>query len=283
MMFALVALFLSISSCLASNTTYFSTSYGKEPNYFSIKGYAPSGKSTYPLFIWLAGTTMNSWGNDAQIFTTYVAERGFVGASVYYSNGQYPTSCKGFQQKAELIYDTKNSLSAITKLCNLTTVDCNKGVVVAGFSQGAQLASLAANYLGSMVKAVYEMSGGNAVTGTNDQFQSCMNLNTLSFKQTQIRSISGQNDEYFGKNEDGVRAEQEAITGYKCSGQNCIQNGGSGWYIVLNAQTGKGTATHCYAYKGVCGPQFDSQYYKGCGLNCPFSLESNIGWLLSKV
>ena len=59
-------------------TTEFETSYGL----YSIRGYEPSAPGTYPLYIWLAGTSMSSWGTDAQIYTNYVANNNIVGASV---------------------------------------------------------------------------------------------------------------------------------------------------------------------------------------------------------
>ena len=263
-------------------TTEFQTSYGV----YSIRGYEPSESGTYPLYIWLAGTSMSSWGTDAQIYTNYVASNNIVGASVYYQNNVYPSTCNQFRSKASSIFTTSSATSAISVLCSRPKVDCTKGIIVSGFSQGAQLASLSANYVTTpySITGVYEMGGGDRVSG-GFNFESCLAFNTLSLTTDKIRSCVGEFDEVFGVNRNGVRTQQIAITGQNNCGAfatDCIQSDGSGWYIVVNAEAGR-TASHCYAYSGTCGPAFTSTYYNGCQLSCEWSLEANLQWLMGKV
>ena len=46
----------------------------------------------------------------------------------------------------------------------------------------------------------------------------------------------GQNDGYFGVNMNGVRTQQNSISGTICEGDatDCLQGDGSGWYIIQN-------------------------------------------------
>eukprot|EP01084_Bolivina_argentea_P222729 376943_1 len=263
-----------------TQTTEFTSSYSQGPSY-TIRGYEPSLSGSYPLFIWLAGTSMSSWGTDAQIYTNNMASNNVVGASVYYANNNYPTSCTTFRSRAQLIFNNQSSTSAISVLCARTKVNCDLGVIVAGFSQGAQLGSMSANYAGNLITAVYEMGGGDRVSGGNN-FALCLGINSLSLASNQIRSCVGEFDEYFGTDRSGVRTQQIAITGYDHCGAfatDCIQSDGSGWYIVVNNEAGR-TASHCYAYSGICGPSFTTTYQTS---GSQWSLGSNLDWLRNKL
>ncbi len=124
-------------------------------------------------------------------------------------------------------------------LCNHARIDCNKGIVLAGFSQGAQLVSLAGNYgFEQYIRGIYQMGGGyklyNIVTLTFE----CLRFAQTSIGASRIRSCVGAYDGYFGVTPVGVYEEQRVITNRCTAGEdtevvyNCVQSDGSGFYIV---------------------------------------------------
>ena len=128
-------------------------------NGLSMTGYVPEMNSmdTYPLFIWVTGTDMRHWTNDDQIIANYMGNKNYVSVSLDYPNALYPVLCSGIGNtnwlgKARLLFDKSNPQSALSRLCNPNTneytakIDCNKGIVLSGFSQGAQLVSLSGNF-----------------------------------------------------------------------------------------------------------------------------------------
>ena len=85
------------------------------------------------------------------------------------------TCSDSFYAKAEAIFNPSKTDSATAVLCDLQTndeslkskiealqIDCDKGIVVEGFSQGSNLANLAKNYDGN-VQAVF-LKGGKLHT-----------------------------------------------------------------------------------------------------------------------
>ena len=179
----------------AANSTYFYTFYNGGDGTYQINGYSPTAKGTYPLFIWTTGTYMNAWESDSWTITKYMASHGLVSASLWYANALYPTNCAEFESKAKSIWDGSNKDSAISVLCARDNVDCSKGILVMGFSQGSQLTSMASNYAGQYadyIKAFYEMGGGDVVyPGTvNMVSYPCLKYDALKMDHEKIRSIS---------------------------------------------------------------------------------------------
>ena len=71
--------------------------------------------------------------------------RGFVSGFVTYpTEPYYPQSNNQWHMKAQPIW--QGASNALTVLCARAAVDCDRGIAVHGFSQGAGLASLAALY-----------------------------------------------------------------------------------------------------------------------------------------
>ena len=71
--------------------------------------------------------------------------RGFVSGFVTYpTEPYYPQSNNQWHMKAQPIW--QGASNALTVLCARAAVDCDRGIAVHGFSQGAGLASLAAQY-----------------------------------------------------------------------------------------------------------------------------------------
>ena len=90
-----------------------------------------------------------------------MAARGFVGGFVSYSpEPYYPQSNGQWDEKARAIWS--GSSSALAVLCSRAAVDCNLGIAIHGFSQGAGLASLAAQF-DSRVSAVLLFAIGTCV------------------------------------------------------------------------------------------------------------------------
>jgi len=283
---------LTVGLCYrAAALTQFSDSWA-----YPINGHEPDGTGPFPLFVWLQGTGQDQTGPNTEAFTSYAADNDVVGAAVHYFNGYgstevccYPETCDAWLTKAEELFSTSDDSSAVSVLCAREEVDCSLGIVIAGFSQGAQLASLSANYVTDYdMRGVYEMAGGDVTLAYYDtDFSDCLSFDALSWSESQIRAVTGSHDEVFGITVDGVRDQLISITGRSCDKTdnttlNCIQEDGSGWYIVQDSEAG--IASHCYAFDGACfAGVFTSEYEGGCGTNCEWSFEANMDWLLSKL
>jgi hypothetical protein len=217
----------------------------------NIKGYEPTTAGQYPVFVFLTGTTMPFDGTVDENLIQYMGGQGFVAATVQYDSGSYPSSCSTAQSKASCIYNTSSSTSAISKICSRANADCtHKGIYVSGFSQGANLSSMAANY-GANMRAAYLIGNGD-VAGGFYNLSGCLDKSHLAFTSSQLREVDGQSDQFFGGNQSGVQKQLQNVTGVSCASgtYDCTQPDGSGWYIVANSQVSDGTADHCY-YSGA--------------------------------
>jgi hypothetical protein len=237
------------------------------------------------VFVFLTGTTMTFDGSVDEDLITNMAGRGFVAAAVQYDNSSYPSSCGVMTTKASCIYNTSSSSSAISKLCSRATADCvNKGIYVSGFSQGANISSLAANY-GAHMKAAYLIGNGDNASFYN--LSGCLDKSHLSFASSQLREVNGESDQYFGNNQSGVQKQLQNVTGVTCASgtYNCLQSDGSGWYIVANSQVSDGTADHCYYYNqanSTCSSWsgFDTNW--DTGTTSPWEKSPDLNWLAGK-
>eukprot|EP01084_Bolivina_argentea_P295603 508972_1 len=264
-------------------TTYYSTDNDIT---YNITGYQPSTTNPdgYPLHVFVQGThsdPLSSWSLTVQRYTQYMAERGVISASIWYNNAQYPPTCIGFQNKAESMFSFNNAQSALSVLCNSPSlnIDCNKGIVAHGISQGAQLVLLSGVYAGSdMITAINPLAGGTTFVGN------CLNYENLNLHQSKIRSRVGINDGIFCTGAESCRNSQTTITGYSCPNQlQCMQNDGSGWYVIQTSETASGAAEHCYMFlNSECQDAFDANYYPSCE-NCDWSLQADLGWLIGRL
>jgi hypothetical protein len=250
-----------------------------------IKGYEPSATGTYPVFVFLTGTSMPFDGSVDENLIQYMGAQGFVAATVQYDTSTYPASCGAAQGKASCIYNSGSSSSAISKLCARAKADCaNKGIYVSGFSQGANLSSMAANY-GTNMKAAYLIGNGDVAGGLYN-LSGCLDKSHLTFTTSQLREVDGQSDQYFGSNQSGVQSQLQKVTGTTCASgtYNCLGSDGSGWYIVANSAVADGTADHCYYYNGAnstCSTWngFDSGWDTG---SLSWEKIQDLAWLASK-
>jgi hypothetical protein len=246
-----------------------------------IVGAEPVDPGTYPVFVYVTGTTMAFNAGEALAITDSMAKRGFVAATVQYANGSYPT-CSAMKTKASCIFDRNSANSAISKLCARAKADCSQGIVVSGFSQGANLSALSKNY-DSRVRGAYLIGHGNKASIID--VSSCANNSATVLLPSEMRSINGENDQYFGGSQSGVRNQLQAVTGVSCAGTNCLKPDGSGWFIVTNPTVADGKADHCYFFNGAnssCSSYSGLESSWSVGTGAP-SLTSNLNWLAAKV
>lgn len=241
-----------------------------------LVGHEPSASGKFPVAVWLTGTLADFKGEGALAFTASMAARGFVAATVEYANTTYPT-CGAMKTKAQCVFDASSSNSAIAKLCARAKADCSKGIVVAGISQGANLASLSKNY-DARVKGAYLLS--NVVTPSIYNNTSCLSDSATKLTRNETRIISGESDEFEGS-VSKVRSDLQTATGYKCTGYDCLQSDGSGWYIVSDSQVADGKADHCYLLNGGCtGTTADKNYELSSAV---WAGVPNVDWLASRI
>ncbi len=237
------------------------------------------------MFVFTAGTGMPYWYGDAQAYATAMAERGFVAVSVNYDNADYTCNCTQLATKTAQVYDVTDPGSAINAVCALPKADCGRGIVVAGFSQGAHLANLAKDY-DSRVEAAF-LQGNGYTASTVCDLQACLLDGVTALETHRMRSVIGAHDDYFGCSPegsypyDGVRAQQEGTTGISCgpSALQCIQGDGSGWYIVETSETAAGYDGHCFHFGYFyCYTPMDATYLNGTADWC---LNPSMDWLAS--
>ena len=250
----------------------------------SIAGSEPTAVGKFPVFVFLTGTTMPFNGTEAQALTNAMAERGFVAATVEYDNAQYP-ACTAMRAKAGCIWNAVSANSAISKLCARDKADCaNKGIVVSGFSQGANLAALSKNY-DARVRAAFLIGHGNVASGLID-VRSCANDSATTLLPSEMRSVNGDSDQFFGFTASGVKSQLQAVVGVSCSSAStCLQADGSGWYIISSSQLSDRKADHCYYFNGAnstCSTfnGLDSGWNTGTS---PWSMQPNLDWLASRA
>lgn len=276
---ALTAAGFSMPDAYYGDSTYSGCSSWNKKD---IVGYEPSEPGTYPVFVYVTGTSMSFRGAEAMHITAEMAKRGFVAATVEYSNGSYP-SCSKMRTRASCIFAASSANSAIAKLCSRPKADCGQGIVVSGFSQGANLAALAKNY-DSRVRGAYLLGHGNKASIID--VSSCANDSATALLPSEMRSVNGESDQYFGKTASGVRAQLQAVTGVSCpTSMSCLQSSGHGWYIVAANQVSDGSADHCYFFRGAnsgCSTHsgLDANWTVG---SAPWALPSNLSWLAARV
>jgi dienelactone hydrolase len=244
-----------------------------------IDGYQPADPGTYPVFVWMPGTRLSYWSGDDQAIVQEMASRGFVAAAVDYgTNNKYPNSCSRLSESAAEIFASADGSSAINVIGSLAKADLAKGIVVAGFSQGGNLAALAKNFL-SGVEAAYVIGHGYTSWG-----QACYENSATALPSERIRSVMGENDAIWprGGDADANRIMLEVTTGISCgvSALSCPQANGSGWWLVQASETADGVDDHCFLYgSGFCGRlPFDTNFESGTGW---WALPTSLDWLAS--
>jgi len=237
------------------------------------------GPGPYPVFMWTPGTYQSFQDVMAYTLITQMAARGFLAASVQYSNYNTIQSCPDYVARAESIYNTSRLTSAAGAICSLTGADCNKGIVTAGISQGGMISVLAKNYAPS-VRASFAMSISDYNKSGIGVKLDCVDKPFTAIPANRLMIVNGQNDPYFGG-----QTPLENVSGFACpsgSTQCWSPDGsGAGWYIIQNSQVVDGNAEHCYQLSGDCssGKVWDKNWYLPSTFN--WSLKPNLDWLSS--
>jgi hypothetical protein len=246
----------------------------------SLNGHEPTQTGTYPVAVYMTGTFLTYNGVDAQTFTQRMAARGFVAATVEYVNGSYPSTCAVLEAKANCIFNPASVNSAISKLCARAKADCSKGIVVSGFSQGANLATLAKDY---DPRARAALVFGDVYKPAIYNLQACLQDGATVFTSSQMRAISGEQDAYAGGSSSTVRADLITVTGRSCGNTawDCLQSDGSGWYMVKNTDVTDGDADHCFLLDGGCfSSSLDLAFNSGAAA---WSYNTGLDWLARQV
>lgn len=277
-----LAIFAVALLCTASASAgTFSSSYTAGYSTYTIKGSEPaSGKS--PVFIYTVGTSEQFDNGMAMAAVAEMAAKGFVAATVQYDSWLFG-SCSQILAKAAAIFNGGSSASAVSKLCARSTADCSKGIVVAGFSQGAIIATNARNY-DSRVRAAYGMGAHVAYKSYagNYSVATCMTSGSYTLAPSNLRIVNGESDGFSGGSAGGVRSSSQSVTGKSCGSQayECLGTNGSGWIMIRNSAVSDGSADHCYqrGTGGCYGSQstLDSAWRNG---SANWGLKANLSWL----
>lgn len=286
-----LALLLGGATSLAAAQTSFSMTYkgGSTSSCgttYNITGKEPSGSGKYPLYVYIGGTGENydsAWG--AATINAAVS-RGMVAASVQYDNGSFGT-CSTISTRAKCIFNKANANSAIAKLCARAKVDCSKGIVTGGLSQGSIISVLSKNFE-SRVEASFGQGTGSTYTVAYN-LESCMANGKHTQPGSRLRIINGERDMFVGGTEAIARSQAELVTGIKCSGlspTSCFQSNGAGWAVVKDTQVLDLYADHCFMGYGTYGAQctgiaiVDANYQNG---SANWALPATMNWLKTFV
>ncbi|MET0406479.1 MAG: hypothetical protein ABW123_28945 [Cystobacter sp.] len=245
----------------------------------ALQGWEPTAPGTHPVFVYLVGTWEPYDNASALAIVSRMAERGYVAATVDYSNWTFG-NCATLTARSRCIFNENSPRSAIQHLCARTKADCSRGIVVSGFSQGSILAILSRNH-DSRIRAVFAMSAGVQYAGYN--LRSCVTPTRRSLTPDRLRAIDGESDHFLGRNERSVRAQLTELTGAHCPAPatSCSGDKTSGWHIVSHSEVTDGDADHCYIRTGGCtgnSHRMDPQWLTGTH---PWSLGTNLDWLTS--
>ena len=264
----------------AFSTTYRGGTSSLCSSTYTVKGYEPTATGKYPVYVHIVGTGETYDGELAMTQVQAMAAKGFVAATVEYSNGSFGT-CSDIGTKAKCIFDSSKTTSAIAKLCARGKADCSKGVVTGGLSQGSIISVLSRNY-DSRIRA--SMGQGTGTNYSIYNLSSCMNNGGHTQPADRIRLINGESDTFVGPTASNVRTANQAITGLSCgsSAYSCFRTNGSGWYIVKGSEVSDGQADHCYMLVGGCtSPSgLDNGFKTG---SLAWQMHANQNWLKTFV
>lgn len=221
-----------------------------------FKGFEPLGEPgdrPFPAYVFYHGTTLGISPSTLAL-ARYMASLGFVAAAATYPEPDFynPGTCAYFESKAAQLHSAGGPVSAV---CGRERANCSAGLAIAGFSQGAHLAALAARFE-PRVTAALLIGGGYKMTGVwtdarnydgtyipPRQALTCLADAAVSahLPRSKRRAVVGENDEWFGiaPTPPRVLAQHRALSGYDCGARrDCIQPDGSGFYVVSAAESG---------------------------------------------
>ncbi|HYD61999.1 MAG TPA: hypothetical protein VEC35_16660 [Noviherbaspirillum sp.] len=265
--------------------TSFSASYsgasvsgGSCTSTYNISGMEPTNTGTYPVFVYMVGTSENYTNAAAMEAVRRMAAKGYVAATIEYASSQFG-SCSVINGKAACAFNPNSAASAISQLCSRAKADCSKGIVVAGFSQGSIMAILAKNH-DARVQAAYGMGAG--VQYSTYDLRSCVANGNRTLQSDRLRAVNGERDNFNGGTASAARSQLQELTGLNCgsTAYGCLNANNSGWLIVKNSQVADRSADHCYMRRS--GDCYGSQSTLDAGWQSGtqnWQLESNLQWL----
>lgn len=216
----------------------------------------PAGKGPYPAFVFLIGTLRKADSETARWLVERAAARGFVAASVDYdtlaTDFHAEGPCDAMEAKAacSLRPDHPEAPEAALRLlCSARDlegkplglkIDCDAGIVLAGFSQGGLLAMLghdhdprvrAALVLGHHDQAFPDKQPLHCVHGPEGRPPGSRTL-----PSSRLRMLVGQSDKVLrGPHPEHLRG----VSGRACPGAlSCLAPDGSGWMLVPDRECG---------------------------------------------
>lgn len=260
-----------------------------------IYGARPKAPGNYPVLIYIPGTISDWSGNrEGQAFVKQAAAQGFVAMTITYDTGN-PIDEENLNRNAYCMFDQKDRhKDAISAICSVKGADCSKGVVLAGFSQGAAIAVIAKNY-NRKVKAVWAI-GLSANIYRSDEIPAdsyASPRGTRKLPNDKLRIDIGESTNIFKRQLASTDLPSlKKLSGVTCrSGYDCIQPDGSGYYIVANSEIKDGIADHCYWMKvnkvidGLSCTIFPKNFDPGFAApsSTRWSLPTNLDWLRSQL
>jgi hypothetical protein len=274
-----------------------------------IAGSEPTEPGRYPLAIFLVGTNAQYAGPGiVDHVLPLLASHGFVAASLEYQNATLfgaAQNCNLYQDNASCMvrndgdYVHGDRRSALARLCGRADVDCGKGVVVLGHSQGGLTALQTFRFApvtppgGEPVpKLVAAAPMGVGPTGyllgvAVIHLDACVAAATLAVDPHELLVVNGENDAYFnGPHADpaGGQIALEAVTGRACPGPSwdCRGRGGDGYVLVKKSQTSTGRATHGYMDEPGVGA-FEEPTWSSPENPDAWGLDSTARWLFAQT
>lgn len=260
-----------------------------------IYGARPAAPGNYPVLIYLHGTYAELGSNkEGREFVERAAGLGYTAMALTYDSSSSLNEA-GLQRHAYCMFDQNHPKDGLSTVCAVAGADCSKGVVLAGFSQGAAISAIAKNY-NDKVKAVWAIGLSAyiyprykiptdvlpAPYGTrvlpNDKLSINMGQASVLGKKTLLP-------------EDMPSLKK--LTGADCAASlQCIQPNGSGYYVVANNEVVDGTADHAYWMqvnkynKGALSFTLSPKEFEP-GFQPPsmtkWSMITNLNWLKSQL
>ena len=214
-----------------------------------IYGARPAAPGNYPTLIYLHGTFADFGKNkEGQQFVKRAAAQGYNAVALSYdSTGSLNEA--GLQRHAYCMFDQNHPKDGLTATCASVGADCSNGVVLAGFSQGAAIATIAKNY-NDKVKAVWGIGLSAYIYPKKKVYTDALPApyGTRVLANDKLVINMGQASNLSKKNliaEDMPSLKQ--LTGADCGANlQCLQQNGAGYYVVANAEVADGTADHAY-------------------------------------
>lgn len=193
------------------DVTYYSesTGYAQQPALcykppHCVNDANTTGESGCPLYVWLDGTSQNEVLEiPDKYFLREMVDRGFVSCVAKYDDSpvSYLEGCPSFQKKAKDIFDPNQEGSLLSQLCRFGShADCELGLAVHGWGQGAHLAVLAADYVEVTASLQFGNGNLNGVLFVETNI-TCVNSENINARlpPPRRRSIVGEEDQFFNR------------------------------------------------------------------------------------